>query len=206
MFINKLQYFFDNYDDLRNLFIWGNGETHKKSLIMFIINFNNIIHFYRCNLKISAKTIQLIKNIITGESSFSPYRSGPKLVEFFSQFGSTATYDNNFPSRAYFTERELLKLNNFEAVIEALVDPRDYLGTNFSVEEIVKELNKYLLFDGYELLKNNLTYKVFSKMPHNIKKPSFVDVLNDLMKDIILFLSKKKNVKQKLKTVILTGQ
>ena len=49
------------------------------------------------HMKISERTIKRLGEIITGNKSLSPYRSGPKLVSFFNDFGTNHTYGDGFP-------------------------------------------------------------------------------------------------------------
>ena len=43
-------------------------------------------------MKLSAKTIEKLVGIITGDSKVSPYRSGPQLIAFFRDFGERDLY------------------------------------------------------------------------------------------------------------------
>lgn len=47
-------------------------------------------------MKLSSKTLEKLRNLINEETD---YRSGPKLVEFFNQFGFHDSYGQGFPSR-----------------------------------------------------------------------------------------------------------
>jgi hypothetical protein len=132
-------------------------------------------------MNISNSTIQAIGRVITGDGNVSPYRSGPQLVTFFNEHGGNERYDQGFPSRWQFAEDELRKLNdgeNIRAAIEGAVDPRHYLETEFSVEDVVAHLNKYLIYDGSELIKNGLHYRLCQTGNEIIVSPSFVENLN----------------------------
>jgi hypothetical protein len=50
-------------------------------------------------MKISERSVKRLGEIITGDKAMSPYRSGPKLVGFFNEFGTNHTYGQGFPSR-----------------------------------------------------------------------------------------------------------
>ena len=43
-------------------------------------------------MKMSAKSIERLTEIITGNSKKSPYRKGPQLTEFFRDFGERDPY------------------------------------------------------------------------------------------------------------------
>jgi hypothetical protein len=82
-------------------------------------------------MKISERTIKRFAEIITGDKSLSPYRSGPKLVGFFNEFGTNHTYGQGFPSRWTFAEDCLRQFNDtptLKKIILSAVDPRDFLG------------------------------------------------------------------------------
>jgi hypothetical protein len=120
-------------------------------------------------MRISDKTISALARIILGDQSstddtvLSPYNSGPDLVSFFNQFGEQDTYGQGFPSRRSFTISKLEKFNGsptLAGIIEAALDPRVFLGTNFLVKDAVFFINEYLKFDGYKLRQVGHTYKL----------------------------------------------
>jgi len=93
----------------------------------------------------------------------APYRTGLKLVEFFNQLGWHETYGQGFPSRHIFAESKIREANGtpkLDKVIQAAIDPRNFLGTAFSVDEAINYLNQFLNYDGYEIVKSGLFYKV----------------------------------------------
>jgi hypothetical protein len=110
-------------------------------------------------MKISDKTISALEKIISGnqisaEKHLAPYRSGPELISFFKQFGSTDEYDSDFPSRWKYVENKLWEYNGssiMEKVIEAALDPRTFLGSEFDVQGTLDYINSYLKYDGYEI-------------------------------------------------------
>ena len=67
-------------------------------------------------MNISAKTIERLVDIITGNSEKSPYRSGPLLIEFFRDFGERDLYGQGFPSRASYVQVKLRKFNGMETM------------------------------------------------------------------------------------------
>lgn len=58
-------------------------------------------------MKLSERSIKRLAEIITGDKGLSPYRSGPKLVSFFNEFGCDHTYGQGFPSRWMFAEERI---------------------------------------------------------------------------------------------------
>ena len=114
-------------------------------------------------MQLADTAISALANIITGNSKVSPYRSGPDLVDFFNQFGSDDMYGQGFPSRHTYTAAKLYEVNGTPTmikVVEAAVDPRNFLNTEFNVEEIVETFNRFLIYDGYEIFKDGLYHRV----------------------------------------------
>ena len=114
-------------------------------------------------MRVSLETIKALGPYITGDGGTVPYRSGPALVEFFNQFGFDDAYGPGFPTRWFYAEEKLKELNGTEALAHVLtraLDPRIFLGTDFDVDAMADELNKYLKFDGYHLVKRGEFYVV----------------------------------------------
>jgi hypothetical protein len=114
-------------------------------------------------MKISRKTIKHIGKLITGDGGYSPYRSGPKLVDYFVEFGADDYYGDGFPSRWQYVEDKLAQFNDtpvLRKIIEAAVDPRDYMESDFFVHEAVGLTNEYLAYDGYELVQDGKVYRI----------------------------------------------
>lgn len=114
-------------------------------------------------MKVSLQTIKAFGPYITGDGGLVPYRSGPALVEFFNEFGFDETYGQGFPSRWFYAEEKLKELNGTETLAKVFtkaLDPRTFLGTDFDVSAMADELNKYLKFDGYQLVKRGEFFTV----------------------------------------------
>ncbi len=117
-------------------------------------------------MKVSDKTIVFLGKTICGDNGLMPYKSGPQLVDYFYEFGSDDVYDGNFPTRWVYTEGKVSSYNNtneLKNIIEKAVDVREFVNTEFTVEGVVKKLNKFLSFDDYELKVVKGTYKVYSQ-------------------------------------------
>jgi hypothetical protein len=109
-------------------------------------------------MKISERTVKRLGEIITGDKALSPYRSGPKLVSFFHDFGTNHAYGQGFPSRWTFAEDCLRGFNDTPAlrkIILTAVDPRDFMGATVfdkesrqnnpaNINDAVTYLNKFL--------------------------------------------------------------
>ncbi len=103
-------------------------------------------------MNISAKTIGRLVDIITGNSEKSPYRSGPRLIEFFRDFGERDLYGQGFPSRASYVQEKLRKFNGMEAMEKIVSAAFDFFEDGFNPEEEAEAFNRLLVRDGYRLV------------------------------------------------------
>lgn len=104
-------------------------------------------------MNLSARTIERLVDIITGDSQKSPYRSGPQLIEFFRDFGERDLYGQGFPSRAAYVQEKLRKFNGtemMERIVSAAFDFFDEDGFNPEVE--AEAFNRVLSRDGFRLV------------------------------------------------------
>lgn len=114
-------------------------------------------------MKLSSRSIQALGKIVTGDKELSRYRSGPKLVELFNDFGASDRYGQGFPSRWQYAEEKLHAINGtrmLPALIRSVFDPRDFLDAKMEVEPAIDYLNQRLKYDGYELVKDGDFVKV----------------------------------------------
>jgi len=114
-------------------------------------------------MKIARNTLAELVKIVTGDTKMSPYRSGPILVRLFNEFGANDFYEQGFPSRWKYTEEKLLPLNGKPALchlINLVFDAREWIGKDLNPEVAVGHLNKFLKFDGYELVRDGDHFKV----------------------------------------------
>jgi hypothetical protein len=114
-------------------------------------------------MEINETTISFLARIITGDNKISFYRTGPQLVRFFNQIGFDDEYGQSFPSRWWYAEENIRKLNRTDELIkvfDSLLDPRNYMDNEKMLEEVVINLNKYLKFDGYEIVKVDNFFKI----------------------------------------------
>ncbi len=114
-------------------------------------------------MNIYERTISALAKVITGDSKISPYRSGRELIKFFNELGANDVYNSDFGSRVPFTERKIRELNgnpNLSKVFNSALDQRNFLETEFQVEQVVDYLNQYLKYDKYEIVKFGMSYGV----------------------------------------------
>jgi Abortive infection C-terminus len=124
------------------------------------------------NIKLSDRTLKALAFIISGGSSSSssqdmlgPYRSGPDILLFFNRLrGTKESYSSSgFGSRVTATLTRLEAINNSALVkqaIEAAVHPADYIDCGRDAEGAVAHLNGLLKFEGLELQKYGLNYRL----------------------------------------------
>lgn len=136
------------------------------------------VEWSKDRMKISERTIKRLGEIITGDKSVSPYRSGPNLVDFFNEFGTNHTYGQGFPSRWSFAQDCIRHFNGtptLKKIILAALDPRDFVEAMVfdrstqerkpaNLQEAVTYLNEFLAFDGYEIVPHGKGYDVIDKM------------------------------------------
>lgn len=104
-------------------------------------------------MRLSAKTIERLVDIITGNSQKSPYRSGPQLIEFFRDFGERDLYGQGFPSRASYVQEKLQNFNGTETMRKIVPAAFDFFYEgDFSPEEQAASFNNVLARDGYRLV------------------------------------------------------
>jgi hypothetical protein len=114
-------------------------------------------------MKIARNTLAELVKIVTGDTKMSPYRSGPMLVRLFNEYGANDFYEAGFPSRWKYTEEKLLPLNetsSLRKLINQIFDAREWIGKDLNPEIAAAYLNKFLKFDGYELVRDGDHFKV----------------------------------------------
>lgn len=116
-------------------------------------------------MKLATKTIKGLAKLITGDSKLTPYKSGPALVEFFNEYGGNDVYPRGggFPSRWQYAETKLFELNGkpaMRSLICRLLDPRDYIDLDADPASAADYLNKYLRFDGFEVVRERDKFKI----------------------------------------------
>jgi len=106
-------------------------------------------------MQLSKKTIEAVRQVVTGDENLSPYRSGPKLVTLFNSYGYQNEYAKGFPSRWIYAQQKLDDMNGTDAmskIICDVCDPREYMDTDFEFTAAVEYINKRLFYDGYEVV------------------------------------------------------
>ncbi|WP_336967640.1 abortive infection family protein [Sphingobium aromaticiconvertens] len=103
-------------------------------------------------MRLTAKSLEHLTGIITGDSQKSPYRSGPQLVGFFNDFGEGDLYGQGFPSRAQFARAKLDKFNGTDTMKGIVSAAFDFIGEDgFNAEDVAYQFNQILSRDGFRL-------------------------------------------------------
>ncbi|MEW8229113.1 MAG: hypothetical protein AB2745_02225 [Candidatus Thiodiazotropha endolucinida] len=110
---------------------------------------------------LSKKSLERLRELINEETE---YRSGPKLVELFNGFGFNDAYGKGFPSRWMYTDQKLEALNGtpqLDKCIKEVFSPINFVGRISELDLFINELNKYLTFDKWKVVRNEaeITFK-----------------------------------------------
>jgi|SRR3972149_8957005 len=114
-------------------------------------------------MQISSKTIDFLKDLVTGDSKITEYKSGPRLVEFFNSLGFNDSYGQGFPSRWAYAKQKIEEVNSskkLEDLIKSLLNPINFIDNEENLFAIIESLNKYLDFDGYKVLIKDKKCKI----------------------------------------------
>jgi hypothetical protein len=114
-------------------------------------------------MRVSARSITAIGRIVTGDEGLSRYRSGPRLVQLFNEYGANDTYGQGFPSRWQYAETRLNDRNGTPTLgllLSEVMDPREFMDTKLDVSAAAEYVNKRLRYDGFEVGIDNGLAKV----------------------------------------------
>lgn len=104
-------------------------------------------------MKLSAKTLERLNDIITGDTQTSPHRKGYQLVNFFNDFGEGDLYGQGFPARPAYVREKLDKFNGTDTMKEVVSAAFDFIGEEgFNTEDAAYQFNKFLARDGFRLV------------------------------------------------------
>jgi len=124
-------------------------------------------------MKLEELTIDRITDLlchtepVRGHISEVPIWDISDLIDLFLPYGF---FDWPEPGVNKITRREyvnngLNELNgtkSLKKLIEYIADPRVYINKDISIEDVIEYLNELLKYDGYQLQKRNLQYKVIN--------------------------------------------
>ena len=139
-------------------------------------------------MKVSKLTIKHLSIIINGDCGYTPYLSGAKLVELFNRHGFRDVYESGFPSRWFYVEEKMKKLNGsieFARVIEEVLDPISFYGTELKAPIAVEKINELISYDGYQVIEKGKKYKIVNEEGVNIEPESLDKFESDFLSDQI---------------------
>ncbi|MEJ1371036.1 MAG: hypothetical protein RPU61_07055 [Candidatus Sedimenticola sp. (ex Thyasira tokunagai)] len=115
---------------------------------------------------LSKRTLEKLRELINEETE---YRSGPKLVEFFNRLGFNDSYGQGFPSRWMFTDGKLGQINGtpeLDKCIKNVLAPVSFIGRFQELDEHIRDLNQYLTFDKWKIIRNqaDISFKKLEKV------------------------------------------
>lgn len=115
------------------------------------------------------KTLEKLRIIINGDGKEKDYRSGAKLVEFFNNLGFNDVYGQGFPSRWYYTDICLEKINGtpeLDKCIKNTFAVINYIGRIAELDALIADFNQYLAFDKWAVVRDNneITFKRLDKI------------------------------------------
>lgn len=103
-------------------------------------------------MRLSTRALDKLTAIVTGDGGASPYRGGPKIIEFFNALGWRETYGQSFGSRNPHTRAKLEELNGTPRMADAVLAAFDFWGEEgFDCEAAAVEFNKLIVRDGHRL-------------------------------------------------------
>jgi len=172
------------------------------------------------------KTLEKLRDLITHETE---YRTGPQLVSFFNQLGFNDIYGQGFPSRWKYAEEKLEFINGkpeLDKCIRMVFAPVNFVGNFNKLDEHIKNFNKYLAFDGWQVLRKekeitfikggvieeesnvNLSEDEFLKKEFNevtLDKLGLDSIVTEVLQSRLEEIRKCLNVKASLATIFLIG-
>lgn len=119
------------------------------------------------------KTLECLREMINEKSE---YRSGPKLVQFFNDLGFNDSYGQGFPSRWFFTDERLAKINGTPALDQCIKNtfaPVNFVGRIQELDLLIKEFNQYLAFDKWRVVRQeaDVGFQKLEKVEINSGEP-----------------------------------
>ena len=104
---------------------------------------------------LSQNTLSILREMINEKTE---YRKGSVLVNFFNQLGFSDVYGNGFPSRGYYTDEKLQRINGtpeLDKCIKMVFNPSGFINRVDVLRSCLDEFNDYLAFDGWKVeIKN----------------------------------------------------
>ena len=123
---------------------------------------------------LSQNTLEILREMINEKTE---YRKGSVLVKFFNQLGFSDVYGNGFPSRGYYTDEKLQRINGtpeLDKCIKMLFNPSGFINRVDVLRSCLDEFNEYLAFDGWKVEVKNTGVKI-----HKVSGPDIETKLRE---------------------------
>ena len=124
-------------------------------------------------MKLSEYALGELKIFVSGDNGFTPYLSGPKLIELFNSFGNADEYHSGFPSRNKYALEKLVSLNetnDLKRVFEVVFSERHFRNNrDLELKTAVNEVNLIIEPEGYKLTDLGGSYRVILKEAADFK-------------------------------------
>lgn len=119
------------------------------------------------------QTREQIAEFICGDSKAYPiYRTGGDLTEFFERVGfSNLKHDGSTRKKWVLEILKALSINNLNAVILRLANPREYRGDAVTIQTAITELNRILMIEGRKVELDGVTPSIKEIKPDFNPKP-----------------------------------
>ena len=114
-------------------------------------------------MQLSEFTIKHLSKIVCGDSGYTPYLSGPNLVELFNNYGSRDVYGRGFPPRWLYTEEKLSEMNETQQLaklLEEIFHPKHFFDTEHDIDYAIEKVNELLQYDGYKIERGQTNTKI----------------------------------------------
>jgi hypothetical protein len=113
-------------------------------------------------VQLNNKTLEKLRSLINEDIE---YRSGPKLIDFFSSYGFDDIYESGFPSRWIYTDSKLADMNGTDKIKQCIIDvfnPINFIPDFTNLDRLIEEFNMYLDFDGFKIVRSNKSIKIIT--------------------------------------------
>jgi len=135
---------------------------------------------------LTQKTLEKLREMINERTE---YRAGPKLVQFFNQFGFRDTYGQGFPSRWLFADERLGQINGTPALdecIKAVFSPANFIERIQELDAHIEEFNQYLAFDKWRVVRDgaDISFKKLDKVDLNAPQKAESEFLRREFTDV----------------------
>ncbi len=128
-------------------------------------------------VNLNNKSIEYLANIIAGEEGLSPYRSGPKLIAFFRDFGERDLYGNDFGSRVPYVIGKIQKLNGTDHIKGIIESAFDYFDNHdLDPKPQAEKFNGLLVRYGVRLVVEH--HSGFMQGRDYIKGPPYFELVS----------------------------